>query len=334
VIDTILLSHGSGRGLDELLHGVILPALGSDPAAPLEDAAVFTLPQGRVAFTTDSFVIHPLEFPGGDIGKLSVCGTINDLAMVGAAPHSIAVAMILEEGLDVALLRRILESIRRECEAAGVAIRCGDTKVVDRGKADGVFIATSGIGVVPPGRNLSVAKAKPGDAVVLSGPIGLHGIAVLAAREGLSFASTAVSDCAALHRLSGALLEAGPHTRTMRDATRGGCAAVLNEIAAASGVTIVVRQTAIPVPPEVAGACSYLGLDPLHVANEGRFVAIVPATEADAAVAACREQEHGRGACIIGTVEPRGRVDVLMETAIGSRRVVDVPSGDLLPRIC
>jgi hydrogenase expression/formation protein HypE len=334
MIDTILLNHGSGRGLDELLHTVILPEIGIDSAAPLEDAAVFTLPQGRCAFTTDSFVIRPLEFPGGDIGKLSVCGTINDLAMVGATPHSISVAMIIEEGLDVALLRRILRSIRHESKAAGVSIQCGDTKVVDRGKADGIFIATSGIGIVPPGRNLSVANAGSGDAVVLSGPIGLHGIAVLSAREGLNFASTVVSDCASLHRCTDALLKASPHTRIMRDATRGGCAAVLNEIAEASGVTIMVRQSAIPVPPEVAGACSYLGLDPLQVANEGRFVAIVPAEEAEAAVAACRTVVHGDGACIIGTVEPRGRVAVLLETAIGSRRVVDVPSGELLPRIC
>jgi hydrogenase expression/formation protein HypE len=334
MIETILLSHGSGRGLDELLHTIILPELGTDPIAPLEDAAVFTLPQGRCAFTTDSFVIRPLEFPGGDIGKLSICGTINDLAMVGAVPHSISVAMIIEEGLDVALLRRIMHSIRRESEAAGVSIRCGDTKVVDRGKADGIFIATSGIGLVPPGRDLSVAHARPGDAVVLSGPIGLHGIAVLAAREGLNFVSSAVSDCASLHRCADALLAASPHARTMRDATRGGCAAVLNEIALASSVTIVVRQNAIPVPPEVAGACSYLGLDPLHVANEGRFVAVVPAEEAEAAVAACRTVAHGGGACIIGTVEPRSRVAVLLETAIGTRRVVDIPSGELLPRIC
>jgi hydrogenase expression/formation protein HypE len=334
MIDTILLGHGSGRGLDDLLRSVILPELGTDPDGPLEDAAVFSLPPGRVAFTTDSFVIRPIEFPGGDIGKLSVCGTVNDLAMVGAVPHSLSVAMILEEGVDVNLLRRILRSIRRESTAAGVSIRCGDTKVVDRGKADGIFIATSGLGVVPDGRELSVAYARPGDAVLVSGPIGLHGIAVLAARDGLNFASTAVSDCACLHRLAGTLLDASPHARTLRDATRGGCAAVLNEIAAASGVTVVVRQSAIPIPPEVAGACSFLGLDPLHVANEGRFVAIVPADEADAAVAACRTVEQGRGACIIGTVEPRSRVPVILETIIGSRRVVDVPSGDLLPRIC
>lgn len=333
MIDTVLLSHGSGRGLDDLLHAVILPELGTDPAAPLEDAAVFALPEGRVAFTTDSFVIRPVEFPGGDIGKLSVCGTVNNLAMVGAVPHSLSVAMIIEEGLEVEILRRILRSIRRESEAAGVSIRCGDTKVVDRGKADGIFIATSGIGVVPPGLDLSVAHARPGDAVVLSGPIGLHGIAVLAAREGLNFASTAVSDCACLHRLAAALLKVS-HARTLRDATRGGCAAVLNEIALASGVTIVVRQSAIPVPPEVAGACSYLGLDPLHVANEGRFIAIVPADEAEAAVAACRTMDHGHGACIIGSVEQKTRVPVLLETIIGSRRMVDVPSGDLLPRIC
>ena len=334
MIDTILLAHGSGRGLDDLLHRVVLPELGLDTGLPLEDAAVFPLPAGRGAFTADAFVVHPLEFPGGNIGKLSVCGTINDLAMRGAVPHSISVSIILEEGLDVQLLRRVLRSIREECAAVGITIQCGDTKVVDKGKADGMFICTSGLGVVPHGRDLSAVNAKPGDLVLVSGPVGLHGIAIIAARKGLDFASAAVSDCASLNFLTEAMLAAAPHTRVLRDATRGGCAAVLNEIAKASQVTMVLRQQAIPIPPEVSAACNFLGMDPLQVANEGRFVAVVPENEADAALAACRSRKLGEGAAVIGRVEARSRFPVVMETIIGGRRVVDVPSGELLPRIC
>ncbi len=334
MISTIQLSHGSGRGLDELLQGIILPELGADPAAPLEDAAVFSLPKGRVAFTADSFVVQPLEFPGGNIGKLSVCGTVNDLAMRGAVPLALSVSLILEEGLDIELLRRVLRSLADEAKGVGVLISCGDTKVVDRGKADGIFITTSGIGIVPEGRDISVANAMPDDRVLVSGPIGLHGIAILAARKGLNFASQAVSDCACLHTLVEALLAAAPHTRCLRDATRGGCAAVLNEIAQASAATISISQDAVPVPPEVASAAGFLGLDPLDIANEGRFIAIVPEKEADAALSALRSHELGRGAEIIGSVEKKGRFPVLMKTIIGGTRVVDVPAGELLPRIC
>jgi hydrogenase expression/formation protein HypE len=334
MIKTIQLSHGSGRGLDELLHEIILPEIGADSNAPLEDAAVFPLPKGRIAFTTDSFVVQPLEFPGGDIGKLAVCGTVNDLAVMGAVPLALSVALILEEGLDAALLRRVLRSLRSESGSIGVTVCCGDTKVVDKGKADGIFITTSGIGIVPAGRDLSVSNAVPGDRVLVSGPVGLHGIAILAARKGLNFASQAVSDCACLHTLVEALLAAAPHTRCIRDATRGGCAAVLNEIAAASGVTISISQDAVPVPPEVAGACSLLGLDPLHIANEGRFVAIVPENEAESALSALCSHELGKGADSIGKVEKKGKFPVTMKTAIGGTRVVDVPPGELLPRIC
>jgi hydrogenase expression/formation protein HypE len=334
MISTIQLSHGSGRGLDELLHEIILPEIGIAADAPLEDAAVFSLPKGRIAFTTDSFVVQPLEFPGGNIGKLAVCGTVNDLAMRGAVPLALSVSLILEEGLDVALLRRVLRSLADENSRTGITISCGDTKVVDRGKADGIFITTSGIGVVPAGRDISVANAKPGDRVLVSGPIGLHGIAILAARQGLNFASQALSDCACLHTLVEALLGAAPHTCALRDATRGGCAAVLNEIAKASAATIFLIQDAVPVPPEVASACSFLGLDPLDIANEGRFIAIVPEPEADAALTALKSQVLGRGAAIIGSVEKKGRFPVLLKTAIGGTRVVDVPAGELLPRIC
>jgi hydrogenase expression/formation protein HypE len=334
MIETIQLSHGSGRGLDELLHEIILPEIGMTADAPLEDAAVFSLPKGRLAFTTDSFVVQPLEFPGGNIGKLAVCGTVNDLAMRGAVPLALSVALILEEGLDVALLRRVLRSIADECSRTGITISCGDTKVVDRGKADGIFITTSGIGVVPGGRDISVANAKPGDRVLVSGPIGLHGIAILAARKGLNFASQASSDCACLHTLVETLLTAAPHTHALRDATRGGCAAVLNETARASGVTISISQVDVPVPPEVASASSLLGLDPLDIANEGRFVAIVPEKETTAAVSALRSHELGRKACVIGLVEKKGKFPVVMKTIIGGTRVVDVPAGELLPRIC
>jgi hydrogenase expression/formation protein HypE len=317
MISTILLSHGSGRGLEDLLHEIVLPEIGMAADAPLEDAAVFPLPKGRVAFTTDSFVVQPLEFPGGDIGKLAVCGTVNDLAVMGAVPLALSVALILEEGLDAALLRRVLRSVAAESRSTGITVCCGDTKVVDKGKADGLFITTSGVGVVPEGRTLSVAGATPGDRVLVSGSLGLHGIAILAARKNLSFASQAVSDCACLHTLVEALLTAAPHTHCLRDATRGGCAAVLNEIAAASGTSISLRQEAVPVPPEVESACGLLGLDPLHVANEGRLIAVVPDREAGAALAALRSHGLGEGAEVIGRT-----------------RIVDVPSGELLPRIC
>ena len=334
MIESIQLSHGSGRGLDELLHGVILPELGADPAAPLEDAAVFSVPKGRLAFTTDSFVVQPLEFPGGNIGKLSVCGTVNDLAMRGAVPLALSVSLILEEGLAVELLRCVLRSLADEAKGVGVLISCGDTKVVDKGKGDGIFITTSGIGIVPEGRDISAAKAKQGDAVLVSGPIGLHGIAILAARKGLNFASTASSDCACLHTLVETLLAAVPDTHVLRDATRGGCSAVLNEIAQASGLTISIIQDAVPVPPEVASACGFLGLEPLDIANEGRCIAVVPRKDAATALSALRSHEFGRGAEIIGSVEKKGRFPVLMKTIIGGTRVVDVPAGELLPRIC
>jgi hydrogenase expression/formation protein HypE len=334
MIETIQLSHGSGRGLDSLLHEVILPELSIDTVLPLEDAAVLKLPTGRIAFTTDSFVVQPLEFPGGNIGKLSVCGTVNDLAMMGARPYALSVALILEEGLEVAVLRRVLRSLADEARNAGVTISCGDTKVVDKGKADGMFITTSGIGVVPDKWDLSVGSAHPGDAVLVSGPIGCHGIAILAARKGLNFASQAVSDCACLYTLAEKLLAAAPHARCLRDATRGGCSAVLNEIAQASKATIAIDQDAVPVPPEVASACGFLGFDPLDIANEGRFIAVVPKSEATAALAALRSDKLGSSAAVIGKVEEKGRFGVVMKTVIGGTRVVDVPAGELLPRIC
>ena len=333
-IDRIQLAHGSGSGLKRLTEEIIFPTLLPDFPGVFEDAAVFSSPGTRLAFTTDSFVVQPLEFPGGDIGKLAACGTINDLAMMGAVPVHLSVALILEEGLQAGLLRRVLGSLCRICRDTGVMISCGDTKVVDRGKADGLFMTTAGIGVVPPHARLSVAGARPGDVVLVSGPVGLHGITVLAARKSLSFASSAVSDCAPLAGIVQRLLEAVPDSRVLRDATRGGVAAVCNEIARASGVTIRLTQSWVPVPEAVAGACSLLGLDPLQVANEGRFVAVVPPDKVHVALAALQGHELGVGAARIGTIQEQGLFPVIMETLIGGLRPVEIPPGELLPRIC
>jgi hydrogenase expression/formation protein HypE len=334
IIETVSIIHGSGTGLNRLLHEIILPALCPDAAGPLEDAAVFTPGPGRLAFTTDVFVVSPLEFPGGDIGKLAACGTINDLAVMGATPTQMAVALVIEEGFDTATLGRILRSLYDVCRACGVSICCGDTKVVDHGKADGIFITTSGIGTIPAGVALSAANARPGDVVLVSGSIGLHGVAILGQRANLGFATGAISDCQPLDSLARALLAAAPGTRLMRDATRGGCAAVLNEIGGASGVTIVLRKTDLPVSPLVTGACAMLGMDPLQIANEGCFVAIVPPSQAGLALAALRAHPAGRSAAIIGTVVEKQRFPVLLTTEIGGVRPVEVPPGQLLPRIC
>jgi hydrogenase expression/formation protein HypE len=328
------MSHGSGKGLQEFLSSVVLPALIPGGTGTLEDAFVFDIPGRRLAFTTDSFVVSPLEFPGGDIGKLAACGTINDLAMVGARAILLSVSLILEEGLDIAVLSKMLGSLSSVCASMNLRIACGDTKVVDRGKADGMFINTSGIGIVTVGVSLSAGYAKPGDVVIVSGGIGLHGITVLAQRQNLHFASSAVSDCAPLWPLAKAVLDAVPLTRVLRDATRGGLAAILNEIAGASKVSILIHENAIPVPDVVRGACAFLGMDPLHIANEGRFAAIVPADSADKAVAALRALPDGKDACIIGYVVEKDRFPVLLKTAIGGTRPVEMPPGELLPRIC
>ncbi len=333
-IDQVKLSHGSGSGLAELLRDVVLPPLTVGSPGALEDAAVLAPESERLVFTTDSFVVDPIEFPGGDIGKLAACGTINDLAMMGARPRYLSVALILEEGLERELLDRILRSLRTVCESSGVAISCGDTKVVERGKADRVFITTSGIGTLRDTVDISAANAREGDAVLVSGPIGRHGIAIMAQRANLGFASSVVSDCAPLDRLAGALLEAVPRTRVMRDATRGGCAAVLNELAEASGVSIRVRATDLPVSDTVASACAYLGMEPLAIANEGTFAAVVPADKADTALEALRALPNGEGAAVIGTVETKARFPVVLETEIGGTRPVELPPGKLLPRIC
>lgn len=329
MIETITMAHGSGRGLCELLETVVLPNLLTEPGGVLEDAAVFQTLEGRLAFTTDSFVVQPLEFSGGDIGKLAACGTINDLAVMGAVPSHMSVSLILEEGLDVALLGRVLNSLRDVCEASGVNICCGDTKVIDRGSGDGLYINTSGIGQVTDGIALSAANAQPGDAVIVSGDIARHGVSILSKRQNLGFDSQVESDCAPLDKSCAALLEVVPDTRVIRDATRGGCAAVLNEIAAASGVSMKLDGSSIPVSEAVKQACAFLGMDPLQVANEGTFVAVVPQEAVKMAV-----ETIGGGAAVIGTVGEASRFPVTISTEIGGTRPVEIPPGELLPRIC
>jgi hydrogenase expression/formation protein HypE len=333
--DTILLGHGSGGKLSaELIRDVFLPAFGNPVLSRLDDQAVFNVNGTRLAFTTDSFVVKPLFFPGGDIGSLAVHGTVNDLAMGGAKPLYLSAAFIVEEGFSIEELRRIAASMQQSARAAGVQIVTGDTKVVERGKGDGVFITTTGIGVVANGLNLSANCARPGDKVLLSGSIGDHGIAILAHREGLEFETTIASDSAALHTVVADMLEASDQIRCMRDPTRGGLSSTLNEIAARSRVGIELIEQNIQVHEEVRGACELLGLDPMYVANEGKLVAIVGASDADRVLQAMRSHPLGREAQIIGTVSENDPGLVTMVTTLGTKRIVDMLSGDQLPRIC
>ncbi len=289
----------------------------------------------RVAFTTDSFVVRPLFFPGGDIGRLAVHGTVNDLAVAAAAACvPVGAAFILEEGLALVDLKRIVASMRQACDEAGVALVTGDTKVVDRGKGDGVFITTSGIGLVPEGRSLSIHAARPGDRILVSGTLGDHGIAIMSVREGLEFETVLESDSAPLNGLTEAILEACPSTRCMRDPTRGGLSSALNELATASGVGVVLDESAIPLRPEVRGACEKLGLDPLYVANEGKLIAVVPPEEAARALEAMRAHPLGTNAAIVGTVVADHQGMVILRSRVGGKRVVTLLSGEQLPRIC
>ncbi len=331
----VVLGHGSGGRLSaELLKDVFLPLFSNPLLDRLEDQAIFEIGGWRVAFTTDSFVVKPLFFPGGDIGSLAVHGTVNDLAMGGARPLVLSAAYILEEGFPIEDLRRIAASMARAAAAAGVAIVTGDTKVVEKGKGDGLFINTTGIGVVENGIRLSASNAQPGDRVILSGPIGDHGIAILARREGLEFETEIQSDSAPLHELVAAMLGASPQIRCMRDPTRGGLSSALNEIAGQSGVSIELDESSIPIQEQVRGACELLGLDPLYVANEGKLVAIVAPDAAGSILEAMRGNARGRDARVIGTVG-NGRAGlVTMKTAFGSSRIVDLLAGDQLPRIC
>jgi len=333
--DIILLAHGAGGGKSaELVREVFLAHFENAVLSRLGDAAVLEA-GGRLAFTTDAFVVAPLFFPGGDIGKLAVCGTVNDLAAMGAAPVALSAAFILEEGLELGILRAVVESMAGAAREAGVPIMTGDTKVVPRGSADRLFITTSGIGVLPEGRPLPAPeRAAAGDAVIVSGTLADHGMAVMIHREGLDFTAEIRSDCAPLAGLVAALLDVVPDVHCLRDPTRGGLAAVLNELADSSGICIEVDEERIPVSPDARVACELLGIDPLHVANEGKMVVILPAEHAGAALAALRNHQYGRDAAIIGRVEsaPAGRVH--LRTPLGALRILDVPAGDLLPRIC
>jgi hydrogenase expression/formation protein HypE len=333
--DTVLLGHGSGGKLSaELLRDVFLPAFANPVLSRLEDQAVLELAGVRLAFTTDSFVVKPLFFRGGDIGSLAVHGTVNDLAMGGARPLALSAAFILEEGFSLAELRRITESMGHAARRAGVSIVTGDTKVVEHGSGDGVYINTAGVGLVAEGVDLSASHARPGDAVILSGAIGDHGAAILTEREGLELEGALESDSAPLNGLVDAILAVTLGVRAMRDPTRGGLASALNEIAAQSRVGIELREEAIPVHEGVRGACEVLGLDPLYVANEGKLVAIVPAEFAEAVVAAMRRHPLGPEAAVIGTVAAHDPGMVTMRTAFGTTRIVDMLAGDQLPRIC
>ncbi len=333
--DTVVLGHGSGGTLSaELLRNVILPAYANPLLERLEDQATLDINGTRIAFTTDSFVVKPLFFPGGNIGSLAVHGTINDLAMGGARPLFLSVSYILEEGFPVADLRRISESIGEAARACDVAVVTGDTKVVEHGSGDGLFINTAGIGIVPDGVAISAANAQPGDAVILSGPIGEHGIAILARREGLELECAVESDSAPLHRLVAKMLEVTRNIHCLRDPTRGGVASTLNEIAAQSRVGMRIDEDKIIVRDGVRGVCELLGLDPMYVANEGKLVAIVPADNAEAVVRAMRTDPLGRDAAIVGAVSERDPGLVLMRTPYGTTRIVSMLAGDQLPRIC
>jgi hydrogenase expression/formation protein HypE len=332
---TVLLGHGSGGKLSaELVRDIFLPAFANPALAKLDDQAIVQVNGSRLAITTDSFVVKPLFFPGGDIGSLAVHGTVNDLAMGGARPLFLSAAFIIEEGLAMDVLRRVVESLQRAAASAGVQIVTGDTKVVEKGSGDGLFINTTGIGLLESDLEMSANRARPGDQVLLSGSIGEHGIAILAQREGLQFDSTVESDSASLYTLVAAMLNVTRSIRCMRDPTRGGLSSTLNEIAAQSQAGIELDERSIPVGEQVRGACELLGLDPLYVANEGKLVAIVDPASAGSVLAAMRSHELGRQAQIIGTVTASHPGLVTMRTVLGTHRIVDMLAGDQLPRIC
>jgi len=331
--DKILLAHGSGGKLMHDLIQSFLPDIGNPILEKMDDSAVFDV-KGRLAFTTDSYIVNPIFFPGGDIGKLAVCGTVNDLAMSGAKPLYLSLALISEEGLPVDELKKILASIKKAATEADVKIVTGDTKVVNKGSADKLFINTAGIGIVPEGVNISASNAKVGDKIILSGNIGDHGIAVLSQREGLKFNTSIPSDCAPLNGLVADMLKASKDVHCMRDPTRGGIATTLNDFAEKSNVGIRIEEEKIPVAKAVLAACELLGLDPLYIANEGKLVAVVTAKDAAAVLAAMKRNKYGKNAVIIGEVVAEHPGRVVMKTTLGASRIVDMPVGELLPRIC
>jgi hydrogenase expression/formation protein HypE len=331
--DKILLAHGSGGKLMHDLIQSFLPDIGNPILAKMDDSAVFNI-KGKLAFTTDSYTVNPIFFPGGDIGHLAVCGTVNDLAMSGAEPLFLSLAFIIEEGLPITDLKKILGSINKAATEANIKIVTGDTKVVNKGSADKLFINTAGVGVVPEGIDISASNAKPGDKIILSGNIGDHGIAVLSQREGLKFSTPIPSDCAPLYGLVADMLKVSKKVRCLRDPTRGGLATTLNDFAEQSNVGIRIKEEKIPIAKAVLAACELLGLDPLYIANEGKLVAVVPAKDAKAILAAIKKNKYGKNAVIIGEVTAEHPCRVVMKTTLGASRIIDMPVGELLPRIC
>ncbi|BEQ15826.1 hydrogenase expression/formation protein HypE [Desulfoferula mesophila] len=331
----ILLDHGAGgKASAELVAELFARHLGNELLGQMDDAAVLPPLGGRLAVSTDSFVVDPIFFPGGDIGSLAVHGTVNDVAMRGATPLYLTTGFVLEEGLPIGDLERVVASMGRAARQAGVKVVAGDTKVVGRGQADKLFINTTGIGVIPDGLELGAARARPGDAVLVSGTLGDHGVTILASREGLGLTAPIASDSAPLNHLAAGLIAACPGLRTLRDPTRGGLATALNEIAALSGVGIELEEAAIPIDPVVAGVCELLGLDPLYLANEGKLICIVEGSQAEAALAAMRSDPLGRRAALIGRCGGQRAGRVWSNTSVGGRRVLDMLSGEPLPRIC
>jgi hydrogenase expression/formation protein HypE len=353
--EVVTLAHGAGgKASAALLDAVFLPAFAPTPEppsdadadaadangasaarAPLTDAAVIDLSNGEhLAFSTDSYVVKPLRFPGGSVGTLAVHGTVNDLAMMGARPIALSAAFVLEEGLSIEILREVVADMAEAAAAAGVPVVTGDTKVVNRGAADGVYITTAGVGLIPAGRALAATAVAPGDVVLASGTMGDHGMAVMLARGDLALEADIASDSAPLHGMVEDLLAAAPATRWLRDSTRGGVGTVCNELARDANIAVVLDEPLLPIRPQVAAACELLGIDPLYVANEGKLVAIVPPDEADAALDALRAHPHGRDAVRIGEIHPDPPGIVVLRTAMGGTRIVDMLVGDPLPRIC
>jgi hydrogenase expression/formation protein HypE len=332
--DKILLAHGSGGSLShDIVDKGILSILGNPILNRLDDSAVFDA-KGKIAFTTDSHVVQPMFFPGGDIGRLSVCGTVNDLSVMGATPLYLSLALIIEEGLPMEDLKAVVNSIKEAADEAGVKIITGDTKVVNRGNADKLFINTAGIGIIPDGVNISGHNAKPGNKVILSGTIGDHGIAVLSKREGIGFETKLESDSAPLNKMIAEMMQVSDKINCMRDPTRGGLSSTLNEIAEQSRVSIRIDEEKIPIRREVAAACEMLGLDPLYIANEGKVVAVVEAEDADKIVEIMKKNKYGRNAAVIGEVTEKHAARVMLKTALGTSRIVDMLVGEPLPRIC
>ncbi|MCP2311981.1 hydrogenase expression/formation protein HypE [Kitasatospora paracochleata] len=331
----VVMGHGGGGALSaELVAHLFAPAFGNPLLNGLADSTVVELGGARLAFSTDSYVVRPLFFPGGSIGDLAVNGTVNDLAMSGARPAYLSCGFILEEGVETAVVARVADAIGAAARTAGVQIATGDTKVVEAGHGDGIYLNTAGIGLVPAGVDIRPQRAAPGDVVIVSGEIGLHGVAIMSVREGLEFGVEIESDCAALGGLVDTMLAVTPDLHVLRDPTRGGLGAALNEIASAAGVGVEIRERAVPVPAAVANACAVLGLDPMYVANEGKLVAFVPREHADAVLAAMRSHPLGARAAVIGECVPDHPGMVVARTALGGTRVVDLPMGEQLPRIC